>query len=121
MRSTQYSPPCAWFSGDAAGSAAEWQPTWLALGHTLRKLHRWDEASAALLTAHRLLPGQPATHAALGYTYQLQVRRLSGQPCRHPLCPSLFNQAPCRYSFVHGREMCGEGCSRINYVIYIYN
>lgn len=58
----------------SGGLSAEWHPTWLALGHTLRKLHRWDEAAAALLTAHRLLPGQPATHVALGYTYQLQVR-----------------------------------------------
>ena len=89
----QNPPARARFSRDAADPAAEWQPTWLALGHTLRKLHRWDEASAALLTAHRLLPGHPATHAALGYTYQLQVHRLSGQPRGHPFCASLSTRS----------------------------
>ncbi len=53
--------------------AAAWEPTWLALGHALRRQRRYDDAAEALHTALQLAPGRGATRTALAFTLQLQV------------------------------------------------
>lgn len=55
-------------------AAAAWEPTWVNLGHALRKLRQWDDALEAFRRALALAPGQPGTYAAMGYTLHLAGR-----------------------------------------------
>jgi tetratricopeptide (TPR) repeat protein len=50
---------------------ADWEPTLINLGHALRKLRRWGEALVCYRRALGLVPGQPGTYTALGYTCHL--------------------------------------------------
>jgi hypothetical protein len=68
----------------ARHARAAWEPTLVCLGHVFRKQRRWGEAVAAFEKALGLCPGQPGTHAALGYTHHLQARPGAAPP--HAAC-----------------------------------
>jgi anaphase-promoting complex subunit 6 len=53
-------------------SLVAWQGTLLNLGHSFRKLRRYDAAVSAFERALALQPGAPATLTALGLTLHLQ-------------------------------------------------
>lgn len=60
--------------------SARWEPTAVNLGHTLRKLGRYQEALDWYDTALGLCPAAPGTHAAIGFTRHLMVRHSPPSP-----------------------------------------
>ena len=56
-----------------------WEAIYVNLGHVYRKQQRWEEAETVYFKALALVPAQPATYAALAFTFHLQV-------CAHCAC-----------------------------------
>jgi hypothetical protein len=79
----------------ARRARAAWEPTLVCLGHVFRKQRRWGEAVAAFEKALGLCPGQPGTHAALGYTHHLQARP-GAAPAPTARSPSTQARPRCR-------------------------
>ena len=58
---------------------AAWEPTWLAMGHALRRLRHFDRSAEAIRTALLLVPGRAASRTALAFTLHCQARLLCFQ------------------------------------------
>ena len=60
--------------GFVACARAAWEPTWLAMGHALRRLRHFDRSAEAIRTALLLVPGRAASRTALAFTLHCQAR-----------------------------------------------
>lgn len=68
-----HSVPCH-STVDCVCALAAWEPTWLAMGHALRRLRHFDRSAEAIRTALLLVPGRAASRTALAFTLHCQAR-----------------------------------------------